>query len=407
VRHARTTPRDGVTPRFAIRPGGQNALGETHAEARLPTTDLDTTSLSQLVLAAGFVIGLGFGVALQLARFCTMGAIADVVVFGDATRLRMWVWAVLVAVLGTQALVGLGNVDLSASIYTGPRIAWLSLGLGGLAFGFGMVWAGGCPSRALARLSAGNLKALVVLLVVGLGAQMALRGLFARPRVEGLDGIALTLAGPQDLPSWLARTSGWPADGWRLVVCLGLAVALSAWLLRSREFRRPAPLLGGAAVGALVCAAWWVTGVLGHLPEHPETLEPAWLATDSRRPEALSFVAPSAYTLELLTLWSDRGRTLSFGIATLLGTLAGGCASALWRREFRWEGFRDPGDLGRHLAGALLMGVGGVTALGCSIGQGVSGLSLLSTGSLVAVAGIATGAFAALRLEARRMERAS
>jgi uncharacterized membrane protein YedE/YeeE len=366
---------------------------------------LDALSLSQLVPLAGFVIGLGFGAALQLARFCTMGAIADLLAFGDATRLRMWAWAALVAVLGTQALIGWGGADLSASIYTGRRIAWLSQALGGLAFGFGMVWASGCPSRALARLSAGNLKALVVLLVVGLGAQMALRGLFARPRVEGLDRVALVLAGPQDLPSWLSRASAWPADGWRLVVCLALAVGLSVWLLRSREFRRPAPLLGGAAVGALVCAAWWVTGVLGHLPEHPETLEEAWLATDSRRPEALSFVAPSAYTLELLTLWSDRGRTLSFGIATLLGTLVGGWASALWRREFRWEGFRDPGDLARHLGGAMLMGVGGVAALGCSIGQGVSGLSLLSAGSVIAVAGIAAGAVAALRLEARRIER--
>jgi len=384
--------------------GAECSRGDTRRSAPL-TTDLDPTSLSQLVLAAGFVIGLAFGATLQLARFCTMGAIADVVTFGDATRLRMWAWAALVAVLGTQALIGLGGVDLSASIYTGRRIAWLSQALGGLAFGFGMVWASGCPSRALARLSAGNLKALVVLLVVGLGAQMALRGLLARPRVEGLDRVALALAGPQDLPSWLARASGWTADGWRLVVCLGLAAVLSCWLLRSREFRRPVPLLGGAAVGALVCVAWWVTGVLGHLPEHPETLEPAWLATDSRRPEALSFVAPSAYTLELLTLWSDRGLKFSFGIATLLGTLVGGCASALWRREFHWEGFRDAADLARHLGGALLMGVGGVAALGCSIGQGVSGLSLLSAGSVIAVAGIAAGAVAALRLEGRRIER--
>jgi hypothetical protein len=194
--------------RFAIRPGGQNALGETHAEARLPTTDLDTTSLSQLVLAAGFVIGLGFGAALQLARFCTMGAIADVVVFGDATRLRMWVWAVLVAVLGTQALVGSGQRRPVGLDLHGPahRLAvagaWrarvrLRHGLGrglplaraGTALGRQPEGARGCCwSSASAR-------------------RWRCAACSRGRAFEGLDGIALTLAGPQDLPSWLARTS--------------------------------------------------------------------------------------------------------------------------------------------------------------------------------------------------------
>jgi uncharacterized membrane protein YedE/YeeE len=367
--------------------------------------DTDLASLAQRVLLAGFALGAAFGAVAQATRFCTMGAIADWANFGDATRLRMWAWAVLVAALGTQALIAFGGVNLDGAVATGPRINPLALALGGAAFGFGMVLASGCPSRALVRTAGGNLKALVVLLVVGLAAQMTLRGLFAVPRVEWLEPLAFTLGGPQDLGAALARASGLGTTAARALVGALLALPLAAWLLRSAEFRRPEPLLGGLAIGGIVVAAWWVTGAYGHLPEHPETLEAAWLATGSRRPEALSFVAPTASLLDLLTLWSDRGTTLDFGAATLLGVLAGALPVALLRREFRWEGFGNARDLTQHLVGAALMGVGGVTALGCSIGQGLSGLSLLSAGSFVAVAGIVAGALVALRYQAWVVER--
>ncbi|HSV71777.1 MAG TPA: YeeE/YedE family protein [Methylibium sp.] len=367
--------------------------------------DTDVAALTRAVLWAGFGLGAVFGAAAQATRFCTMGAIADLVSFGDATRLRLWVWAVLVAALGTQALIAFGGIDLDEAVTTGRRLNPVALALGGTAFGVGMVLASGCPSRALVRTAGGNLKALVVLLVVGLAAQMTLRGLFAAPRVEGLEPLAFTLAGAQDLGAWLARATGLAAGAARGAICAVFALPLLWWLARGTEFRRAEPLLGGLAVGAVVVAAWWVTGAYGHLAEHPETLERAWLATGSHRPEALSFVAPTASLLDLLTLWSDTGTTLDFGAATLLGVLAGAFAMTLWRREFHWEGFGNPRDLAQHLIGAVLMGVGGVTALGCSIGQGVSGLSLLSAGSFVAVAGIAAGAVAALRYQAWIIER--
>ncbi len=369
--------------------------------------DPTAASLTQLVLLCGFALGLAFGAVAQATRFCTMGAIADLVNFGDATRLRLWVWAVLVALLGTQAAIGLGGVDLSASIYTGRRLPWLSHALGGLLFGFGMVLASGCPSRALVRTGGGSLKALIVLLAIGLAAQMTLRGVFAAPRAEWLDPVAPLLAGPQDLPSWLGRLSAIDTGALRLGLCVVLTVPLLLWLRRGRDFMQPAMWVGGLLVGAVVVLAWLVTGQLGHLAEHPETLEPAWLGTASRRPEALSFVAPTAHALDLLTLWTDRGTVLSFGVASALGTLLGATAMALWRREFRWEGFRDARDTAQNLIGAVLMGVGGVTALGCSIGQGVSGLSLLSVGSMIAVAGIVAGAVAALRYQAWVVERES
>lgn len=358
-------------------------------------------ALTLFVLLGGAAVGAMFGAVVQATRFCTMGAIADLVSFGDAKRLRVWVGAALLAMLGTQALIGLGGMDLSMSIYTSRRLSWLSQALGGAMFGYGMVLAGGCPSRNLTRLGAGNLKALVVLMVVGLVAQMSLRGVFAAPRANGLDLVAFNLAGPQDLPSWLARATGASTESMRIALCVAIAVPLGVWLFRSADFRRPAAWLGSVAVGAVVVAAWVLTGAVGHLAEHPETLEAAWLATASRRPEALSFVAPTAHLLDLMTLWSDRSTTMSFGVAVLLGTVAGAAVSAQWRREFHWESFRTLRDLSQHLVGAALMGAGGVLALGCSIGQGLSGVSLLSVGSLVAVAAIVFGAWMALRQQAR------
>lgn len=367
--------------------------------------DPDLSALAALVLAGAFVLGAGFGVAASISRFCTMGAIADVVTFGDAGRLRLWLWAVLVALLGTQALQQFAGLDLSAAAPLLPSLPWLSLLLGGATFGFGMVLASGCPSRALVRAGEGNLKALIVLVIVGLVAQMSLRGIFSVPRVELFEPVRLVLAGPPDLPSLLARGGDVPLDVARWAVCALIALPALAWLARDKTFLRPAPVLGGLAIGVVVAAGWYLTGRVGHLAEHAQTLEPAWLATQSRRPESLSFVAPTAHLLDLLTLWSDSNSRLSFGVATMLGVLTGSAATAVARREFRVELFRDAGDLGRHALGAALMGIGGVTALGCSIGQGVSGVSTLSVASLLAVAGISLGAVAALRYLTWRIER--
>ena len=158
-------------------------------------------------------------------------------------------------------------------------------------------------------------------------------------------------------------------------------------------------LLGGAIVGLAVVAGWYVTGHLGHIAEHPDTLEEVFLATNSGRAESLSFVAPQAFTLELLLLWSDANRQMSFGIASALGVIAGAAAMALATRSFRIESFRDPADLVRHIAGGLLMGFGGVTALGCTLGQGVSGLSTLALGAALTTAAIIAGASPTMKLQ--------
>ena len=149
-------------------------------------------------------------------------------------------------------------------------------------------------------------------------------------------------------------------------------------------------------LGVLVAAAWYLTGHLGY-GENPETLETVFFATNTRTLESMSFVAPTAYGLELLMLWTDKSLRLSFGIATVLGVIAGSLAYALASARFAWEGFASLADLRNQLVGAVLMGFGGVTAMGCTVGQGMSGLSTLAIGSLIAVAGIVAGAVATLK----------
>lgn len=368
-------------------------------------SDSSLQALTALVVSGGLALGALLGALAQATRFCTMGALADWFSYRDASRLLMWLLAVAVAALGAGVLVEGGWLAAEHSVYLGERFFWLSYLVGGALFGFGMVLASGCPQRALVRAGAGNLKAAITLLVAAVSAQMTLRGVLALPRVQGLEPWALTLAGPQDLPALLARAGAGSPEAlrWGLLALLGLVTALLMW--RQRAALERSHWLGGLGLGLLVVAAWALTGHAGHLAEHPETLEEAWLGTHSHRPEAFSFVAPLAHGLDLLTLWTDRSSAASFGVMSALGVLLGSLVSALLRREFRWESFRSTEDLSNHVAGGVLMGFGGVTAMGCSIGQGVSGLSLLSAGALLALAGIAAGARLGLRYQEWRIER--
>lgn len=355
-------------------------------------SELELADLRQLLLGLAFVISALLGAIAQRTHFCVMGAVSDVVLMQDWTRARMWALAVAVAMLGF-ALLG---IPAAQTLYGGSQLRWASLLVGGLLFGVGMVLASGCGGKTLVRVGGGNLKALVVLLVMGLSAFMTLRGLTAVWRDASVDRLLIDVGGPQDL----ASLSGLPT----LAVAIGAALLLLIFALRGAK--GAAFWLGGLGIGALVVAMWWLTAKLGFVPEHPETLEAVFLAASNNRPEAFSFVAPTAGLLDWLLFFSDRSKLLDIGIVAVLGVIAGAAVSALLRGEFRWEGFRQTEDLVLHLVGALLMGIGGVTALGCTFGQGISGVSTLSLGSLIAVAGIVAGAWATLRWQLWRAERA-
>lgn len=366
----------------------------------------ELSALAAKVLWAAFLLSFAFGAIAQRTHFCTMGAVSDAVTMGDYTRLRQWALAAAVAMLGFWALAAAGQIDPGKTLYASNRWLWLSALAGGLMFGFGMVLASGCGSKTLVRVGAGNLKSLVVFVVLGLSAFATLKGITAVLRVATVDRAAIDFGVPATLPQAVASLGGWSpvASGAGLALLLGGALAL--WALRGPGFVRADNLLAGLGVGAVITAMWWVTGHLGYLAEHPDTLQEAFVATNSGRAEALSFVAPVAYTLDWLLFFSDKGKLLTVGIVSVAGVVAGSAAVALTMRSFRWEGFGGTGDVANHLVGGVLMGVGGVTAVGCTIGQGLSGLSTLSATSLVALAAILAGAVAALKYQMWRIERA-
>ena len=367
-------------------------------------SDAGLLALEHQILWAALVLGLAFGAIAQRTHFCTMGAIADVLNIGDWSRLRMWALAVGVAMIGFNTMVALGWVKAADSLYAVPVLRWASMAVGGLLFGFGMVLASGCGSKTLVRIGGGNLKSLMVFIVLAVSALAAMRGGPALLRVATVDQLQWTLVSGQDLPSLAVGLGGSLAQ--RAGVLGGLVGgALVVWALARREGRNVDVLLGGLGIGGLVVALWWVSGVVGHLAEHPKTLEEAFLATNSQRMESFSFVASLAYVLDGLMFASDTSRRITQGMVLVGGVVIGSAAVALAGRSFRWEGFRGVEDTANHLVGAALMGLGGITAMGCTIGQGLSGLSTLSLGSVIAVAGIVAGAWAALRWQTWRIER--
>jgi uncharacterized membrane protein YedE/YeeE len=360
-----------------------------------------TSNLTQYVLWGGLVLGLLFGAVGQATRFCVRGAIADWYLFRGPSRFIAWLMAIAVGALCVQLLITTGLLDATRTLAWASRLPWASYLFGGALFGFGMVLSGGCPQRSLVKAGAGNLKAIVTLLVVAIVALMTLRGMLAGVRVSVFDSWALQLASPQDLGSVMATTLGLSASAVRWAITGLVLAGVLALTFRLRRTLDMSMVLGGASVGLLLGGALYLTGHIGFLAEHPETLEPAWLGTQSRRPEGLSFSAPLGHLLDLVTLWSDKSTVLSFGVVVALAVLLGSFVSARLRGDFKWEMFSSPREFGNHVAGGVLMGFGGVTALGCSVGNGVTGLALLSAGSVLAVAGIVAGAWAALWSEAR------
>jgi len=367
--------------------------------------DVDPASLAPLVAWGGFGIAFVFGFVGNRTNFCTMGAVSDVVNMGDWNRMRMWLLAIGVAILGANALELAGVIKLSNSIYQTPNFTWLSYLVGGFLFGGGMTLGSGCGAKTLIRIGGGNLKSLVVLVFMAIAAYMTLRGLFGVFRVSVLETASVQLAGRQDVPSLAARALGADRRSMQIVATLVLGGGLALFALAKREFREFDRLLGGFVVGLVIVAGWYVSGKVGYVAEDPNTLQEAFVATNTGRMESLSFVAPQAFLLELLMFWTDKSRIVTFGIAAVLGVMAGSLAYALVSKTFRWESFRDARDLRRHIAGGILMGFGGVVALGCTVGQGITGFSTLALGSIITFLAIVAGAAATMKYEYWRMLR--
>lgn len=327
---------------------------------------------------AGLLAGIVLGLSARLGEFCTLGALESALYGDDQQRLRLWGVVLGVAIFGTHLGASLGFIDIGQSFY--HQISWNPLAsiFGGLLFGYGMAMAGNCGFGALVRFGGGDLRSLVVVVVMGIFAFVALSGplaplrnaLFAQVDATEPQGIA------QDMYS-MAGLSPLVTAG---LVALGLLV----WAFRHSGLRQsPRQIAWGVAAGLAVVWSFAST---------------SWLANESFgavQVEGLSFTAPLGRTLIWLMTSTSGG--LSFSVGTVSGVLLGALAGSLWRGLFRWEACEDPRELGRQVSGAAMMGIGGVLALGCSVGQGVSAFATLAWSGPVTLGAIAIGAMFGLR----------
>jgi len=331
-----------------------------------------------LIPIAGGVTGIAIGAAARADRFCPLAALERHWDANDSSGLRSWVLAATVAIVATQALLLTGAIDLQRSFYLSPNFGWTGAILGGLAFGFGMALVGTCGFGALVRLGGGSLRSLVVLIVLGLSALAAQRGVIAQLRVEVVDNLALDLgfAGDQSLGSLVSAAVG--ADA-RLPVAVLVAGLLLLWVFSAASYRRKVGHIATATVIGLGITVGWIVTFWG--ARH--AFEPVQL-------EAGSFVVPVGDTLMQAITYT--GVLPDYGVGLVIGVAVGAALVAWRKKDVRWEACDDARELGRHIIGAFLMGVGGVFATGCTIGQGVSAASLLAVSAPVAMLSVAIGA---------------
>jgi len=336
----------------------------------------------------GVLIGFAFGFIVFRTNFCTMGSISDILTFGDYRRFRAWLLAIAVAVIGTQLIYAIGVVDLSKSMYLSSSLNWTGNIIGGLMFGFGMVLGGGCTSKNLARAGGGDIRSVVILIVVGLFAYMTLGGILGplRDALQSATAVNLGENATQSLGAVLAAMTGLNADLLNFIAMIVVVGALLAFCFSDKNFRTSKTnILAGVGIGLCVIAGWALTGLA-----YDE------FSAAPLNPISLSYVRPSGDTLEYLERFTA-GVTPRFGVATVIGALAGALTAALMSGRFRLTGFADSADTLRGLSGGALMGSGGIIAVGCTIGQGVTGVSTLALGSFLAFGAIVLGGIAGIK----------
>lgn len=334
---------------------------------------------SLLIVLFGFAGGVILGLAARLGRFCTLGAIEDLLYQQSDTRLRMWVLAIGVAGLTAFGLAGMDLFDIAANAYWITPWSPLASVLGGLLFGYGMSLAGNCGFGALARFGGGDLRAFVIVLVMGISAYVMMSGPFARLRIMATEATSPALDS-QSYAQVLGSVTGLPMIWAGLVVSALITVAA----LASRDFiQNRRAVFWGAMVGLAVTSGWAGT---------------SWIATNGFMPQPVqthTFSAPLGETIIFLMTASGGG--LSFGVASVFGVLAGAFCGSLFKGHFRWEACEDPRELRRQILGAVCMGFGAVLAFGCTVGQGISAFSVLSFSAPITFAAIFVGAAIGLR----------
>ena len=359
-----------------------------------------------------FGLSIIFGAIANKANFCTMGAVSDWINMGDLNRMRSWMLAVVTAILGVGMLEYTGSIDLSLTTsnetsnppYRSANFIWLRHLLGGLMFGVGMTLASGCGNKTLVRLGEGNMKSLVVLVIMGFCAWWML---FTNMSYNGFLQWMLPLSidfSLRDIPSQdiaavvfgLAGTEWGPMHG--LVIALLAGLPLLFWILRERDFRQNLELVSaGVVIGALIIIGWYVTTGPGGLTlmEELEFMDDRPFFTGA---QSLTFIGPTGHIAQYLKEGFS-ATFLTFGVATVLGVVVGSFLYTVIFRKLRLEWFVSWQDFFMHAAGAVLMGIGGVLAMGCTIGQGITGVSTLALGSILTILSIIAGSAATMKYQ--------
>lgn len=322
----------------------------------------ETLTAPQAAVYFALITGAAFGVLAQVTKFCFRSTLVGT---GRRAAAGVWLTALAVAVAGTQAAVSVGFIGFSGHRLMTVDLPWLAIVVGGLMFGAGMILTRGCASRLTVLGGSGNLRALTVMVVFAITAHATMKGLFAPLRVA-LGSLTVPLGDYTSL-------SALPGGG-LLYASILIAVAL---FFAARSGVRPALLGAAALLGALVPLAWVGTGFLLFDDFDPVAFE------------SLSFTSPASETL----FWTIAGTSVPAGFGTGLigGVLLGALAASLLTGTFVWQSFESAAQTGRYMAGAVLMGVGGVLAGGCTVGAGLSGVPTLSIAALLAIAAMAAG----------------
>ncbi|MBT3702323.1 MAG: YeeE/YedE family protein [Alphaproteobacteria bacterium] len=349
---------------------------------------MEDTPITTIVGMWGFAAGIIFGITAQRTNFCTMGAISDAVFMGSYNRMRAWVMAIAVGIGGSQILHMTGQVDLSGAIFLTTNLGWVGAIVGGLLFGFGMTMTGGCGNKTLVRLGGGNLKSLIVAMVMGIAGYATLRGIIGLLRVEfeAVTVVDLSERGltSQSMVEMVASVIGMETEALRPVMVALVVLALLAWCFKSGEFRSSGrDMIAGLVIGLMIPLGWYITGNIGN-----DEFDPVPLFS-------FTFVSPTADSVQYLMTFT--GSTINFGVAAVGGVLVGSFLAAKLSGEFHIESFADAADLKRHLFGAFIMGVGGIVALGCTIGQALTGMSTLALSSLIAWMSLLAGGYLGMK----------
>ncbi len=377
-------------------------------------------------LGGAFVLAFIMGAVANKTNFCTMGAVSDWVNMGDTGRMRSWLLAIAVAMLGVAILefFGVLSADGSFPNYRMSEFQWVEHALGGFLFGIGMTYASGCGNKTLVRIGGGNIKSLMVLIVIAIIAYFMVRPLpgtsdtlYSLLFMDWTTVLAIPTPAGQDLGTLVAgEENGLTA---RLVLGLVIGVLLLALIFKAADFRRSFDnILGGLVIGLMVLGAWWLTSNI-QIDDGMDTYTPQAYVADwdfvadadaGERPaegapwanQSFTFINPMGQSLRYVSTGFDN-TVLYFGVMALAGVILGSLFWALVTRAFRFEWFASVRDFVNHFVGAILMGFGGVLAMGCTIGQGITGISTLALGGFLTFIMIVFGAALTMKIQYYKM----